>query len=140
MPEEQIVEQTAAPQPDEQTQPEAQEEELAEESKEEQEKKEEERKRKRTVTLLTALLLICLIAEVSLASYIGLTLYQNIQNQRILTAQYEAYVAWQEDQRQNPQKVQYIGPTVRVVDGELVDNYAAENAARSQAQNEIPGI
>ena len=96
MPEEQIVEQTAAPQPDEQTQPEAQEEELAEETKEEQEKKEEERKRKRTVTLLTALLLICLIAEVSLASYIGLTLYQNIQNQRILTAQYEAYVAWQE--------------------------------------------
>ena len=115
MPEEQIVEQTAAPQPD-------------------------ERKRKRTVTLLTALLLICLIAEVSLASYIGLTLYQNIQNQRILTAQYEAYVAWQEEQRQNPPKVQYIGPTVRVVDGELVDNYAAENAARNQAQNEIPGI
>ena len=38
MPEEQIVEQTAAPQPDEQTQPEAQEEELAEETKEEQEK------------------------------------------------------------------------------------------------------
>ena len=136
MPEEQIVEQTAAPQPDEQTQPEAQEEELAEETKEEQEKKEEERKRKRTVTLLTALLLICLIAEVSL----GLTLYQNIQNQRILTAQYEAYVAWQEEQRQNPPKVQYIGPTVRVVDGELVDNYAAENAARNQAQNEIPGI
>ena len=85
-------------------------------------------------------MLICLIAEVSLASYIGLTLYQNIQNQRILTAQYEAYVALQEEQRQNPPKVQYIGPTVRVVDGELVDNYAAENAARNQAQNEIPGI
>ena len=139
MPEEEVVQQQPAglqpePQP-EQPLPEEQEGE-----KEDAAAKEEERKRKRLVTFLSAALLVCLIAEVTLAAYIGLTLYQNIQNRKIMTAQYEAYVAFQDEQRQNPPKVQYIGPTVRVVDGVVVDNYAAEAAARAQAAGNIPGI
>lgn len=143
MPEEEVVQQQpAAPQSEPQTEeqqplPEEQE---AEKAAEEEAAKEAERKRKRLVTFLSAALLICLIAEVALAAYIGLTLYQNTQNRKIMTAQYEAYVAFQDEQRQNPPKVQYIGPTVRVVDGVVVDNYAAEAAARAQAAGNIPGI
>lgn len=141
MPEEEVVQQPAAPQPESQTEEQPLSEEQAEEnSAEDTAAKEDEHKRKRFVTFLSAMLLICLIAEVALAAYIGLTLYQNVQNQRIMTAQYEAYVAFQEEQRQNPPKVQYIGPSVRVVDGVLVDNYAAQAAARAQAAGNIPGI
>ena len=142
MPEEEVVvqQQPDAPQPEpqpEQPLPEEQEGEKEDAAAKEEERK---RKRKRLVTFLSATLLVCLIAEVALAAYIGLTLYQNIQNRKIMTAQYEAYVAFQDEQRQNPPKVQYIGPTVRVVDGVVVDNYAAEAAARAQAAGNIPGI
>jgi len=142
MPEE-VVQQSPAPQPEpQQEQPLPEEENAAEDAaaKEKEEKEKEERKRKRLVTFLSTALLICLIAEVSLAAYIGLTLYQNIQNRKMMTAQYEAYVAFQDEQRQNPPKVQFIGPTVRVVDGTVVDNYAAEAAARAQTAGNIPGI
>lgn len=140
MPEEEVVvqQQPDAPQPE--PQPEQPLPEEQEGEKEDAAAKEEERKRKRLVTFLSATLLVCLIAEVALAAYIGLTLYQNIQNRKIMTAQYEAYVAFQDEQRANPPKVQYIGPTVRVVDGVVVDNYAAEAAARAQAAGNIPGI
>ena len=140
MPEEEVVvqQQPDAPQPE--PQPEQPLPEEQEGEKEDAAAKEEERKRKRLVTFLSATLLVCLIAEVALAAYIGLTLYQNIQNRKIMTAQYEAYVAFQDEQRANPPKVQYIGPTVRVVDGVVVDNYAAEPAARAQAAGNIPGI
>ena len=139
MPEEEVVQQQPAdPQPE--PQPEQPLPEEQEGEKEDAAAKEEERKRKRLVTFLSATLLVCLIAEVALAAYIGLTLYQNIQNRKIMTAQYEAYVAFQDEQRANPPKVQYIGPTVRVVDGVVVDNYAAEAAARAQAAGNIPGI
>lgn len=94
----------------------------------------------RLATLLTILILLCLIAEVTLASYIGLTLYRNAQNQRVMTAQYEAYLTRQSELQSNPPKVQYIGPTVRVVDGVVVDNYAAAEFARAQAEGNIPGI
>ena len=141
MPEEEVVQQQPAdPQPEpqpEQPLPEEQEGEKEDAAAKEEERK---RKRKRLVTFLSATLLVCLIAEVALAAYIGLTLYQNIQNRKIMTAQYEAYVAFQDEQRANPPKVQYIGPTVRVVDGVVVDNYAAEAAARAQAAGNIPGI
>ena len=136
MPEE-VLEQSAAPQTEEPS-PEVQEEEAIEEAA--PGRKKEEKKKNPWSPVLAALLLICLIAEVALAAYIGLTLYQNIRNQRTMTAQYEAYVAFQEEQRRNPPKVQYIGPTVRVVDGVLVDNYSAMAAARAQAENNIPGI
>lgn len=142
MPEEEVVQQQpAAPQPELRTEEQPlSEEQEAEKAAEEAAAEEAERKRKRLVTFLSAALLICLIAEVALAAYIGLTLYQNIQNQKMMTAQYEAYVAFQDEQRENPPKVQYIGPTVRVVDGVVVDNYAAEAAARAQAAGNIPGI
>lgn len=142
MPEEEVVQQQpAAPQPELRTEEQPlSEEQEAEKAAEEAAAEEAERKRKRLVTFLSATLLICLIAEVALAAYIGLTLYQNIQNQKMMTAQYEAYVAFQDEQRENPPKVQYIGPTVRVVDGVVVDNYAAEAAARAQAAGNIPGI
>lgn len=142
MPEEEVVQQSAAPQPEptlEEEQPLSEEQE-GENSKEDIAAREAEQKRTRLVAFLSAMLLVCLIAEVALAAYIGLTLYQNIQNQRIMTAQYEAYIAFQNEQQQNPPKVQYIGPTVRVVDGVLVDNYAAAAAARAQAAGNIPGI
>ena len=142
MPEEEVVQQQpTAPQPEPQTggQP-LPEDQTGENAAEEAAAKEAEQKRKRLVTFLSAALLICLIAEVTLAAYIGLTLYQNIQNRKMMAAQYEAYVAFQDEQRQNPPKVQYIGPTVRVVDGVVVDNYAAEAAARAQAAGNIPGI
>ena len=140
MPEEEVVvqQQPDAPQPE--PQPEQPLPEEQEGEKEDAAAKEEERKWMLLVTFLSATLLVCLIAEVALAAYIGLTLYQNIQNRKIMTAQYEAYVAFQDEQRANPPKVQYIGPTVRVVDGVVVDNYAAEAAARAQAAGNIPGI
>lgn len=142
MPDEVVVQQQpAAPQPEPRTEEQPlSEEQEAEKAAEEAAAEEAERKRKRLVTFLSAALLICLIAEVALAAYIGLTLYQNIQNQKMMTAQYEAYVAFQDEQRENPPKVQYIGPTVRVVDGVVVDNYAAEAAARAQAAGNIPGL
>ena len=143
MPEEEVVQQQpAAPQPEPKSEEQQSlpEEQSGENAAEDAADKEAERKRRRLVTFLSATLLICLIAEVALASYIGLTLYQNIQNRKIMSAQYEAYVAFQDEQRQNPPKVQYIGPTVRVVDGVVVDNYAAEAAARAQAAGNIPGI
>ena len=143
MPEEEVVQQQpAAPQPEPRTeeQPLSEEQENEKNLEEEAAAKEAERKRQRLVTFLSATLLVCLIAEVALAAYIGLTLYQNIQNQKLMTAQYEAYVAFQDEQRQNPPKVQYIGPTVRVVDGAVVDNYAAGAAARAQAADNVPGI
>ena len=143
MPEEEVVQQQpAAPQPEPRTeeQPLSEEQENEKNLEEEAAAKEAERKRQRLVTFLSATLLVCLIAEVALAAYIGLTLYQNIQNQKLMTAQYEAYVAFQDEQRQNPPKVQYIGPTVRVVDGVVVDNDAAGAAARAQAADTGPGI
>ena len=105
MPEEEVVvqQQPDAPQPE--PQPEQPLPEEQEGEKEDAAAKEEERKRKRLVTFLSATLLVCLIAEVALAAYIGLTLYQNIQNRKIMTAQYEAYVAFQDEQRANPPKV-----------------------------------
>ena len=84
MPEEEVVQQQpAAPQPEPRTeeQPLSEEQENEKNLEEEAAAKEAERKRQRLVTFLSATLLVCLIAEVALAAYIGLTLYQNIQNQ-----------------------------------------------------------
>lgn len=82
----------------------------------------EKARNSRAAALLTALLLFCLVLEVALASYVGLTLYRNNQENKILALQYEAYLEQQAQARENPPKVQYIGPTIRVVDGVLVEN------------------
>ena len=127
MPEEDTMEQTAAPQEQEKEEQKT-DEQLDAEEQERLEKQaalsaEEKRKNNRIAAVLTMLICLCLIAEVVLGSYIGLTLYQNHQNQKLLNLQYEAYLEELDAQRQNPPKVQYIGPTVRVIDGVLVENY-----------------
>lgn len=87
----------------------------------------EQAKNRRMASLLTMLLLFCLVAEVALASYVGLTLYRNSQENKILAAQYEAYLEQQAQARENPPKVQYIGPNWRVVDGVLTENTSNTN-------------
>lgn len=131
MPEE-IAEQSVVVQeePQQELQPEVQQDDHLEADRQEEERREaeaaaqaaENAKNKRVAAVLTMLLLICLVLEVTLASYVGLTLYRNNQENKILTAQYEAYLERQAQAKENPPKVQYIGPTVRVVDGVLIEN------------------
>ncbi len=129
MPEEENVEQSAAEPQEAQAPAETEAEELL--PPEEQARREaraaaaaeEEKKNNRIAAVLTMLICLCLIAEVALGSYIGLTLYQNHQNQQLLAARYDAYLQQLEAQRADPPKVQYIGPSVRVVDGVLVEDY-----------------
>ncbi|MDE7245515.1 MAG: hypothetical protein K2O18_16300 [Oscillospiraceae bacterium] len=125
MPEDENMEQTAAPQEGEaqktDEQPDAEEQERLE--REAAAKAAEKQRNSRVSAVLTMLICLCLIAEVALVSYIGLTLYQNHENQKLLAVQYEAYLEELDAQRQNPPKVQYIGPTVRVIDGVLVEDY-----------------
>lgn len=110
--------------------PEPESEERLDEERREEERREaeaaalaaEQARNRRAASALTALLLVCLVLEAALASYVGLTLYRNSQENKILTAQYEAYLERQAQARENPPKVQYIGPTVRVVDGVLIEN------------------
>lgn len=82
----------------------------------------EKARNSRAAAVLSALLLFCLVLETVLASYVGLTIYRNSQENKILTAQYEAYLERQAQAKENPPKVQYIGPTLRVVDGVLMEN------------------
>lgn len=82
----------------------------------------EKRRNSRAAAFLSVLLLVCLVLEVALASYAGLAIYRNSQENKMLAAQYEAYLERQAQARENPPKVQYIGPTVRVVDGVLIEN------------------
>lgn len=70
--------------------------------------------------LLTALLITCAVVETGIASHVGVTMQSNQEANARSAAQYEAYQERQEQVKENPPLVRYVGPAVQVSNGELV--------------------
>lgn len=70
--------------------------------------------------LLTALLITCAVVETGIASHVGVTVQSNQEANARSAAQYEAYQERQEQVKENPPPVRYVGPEVQVSNGKLV--------------------
>ena len=128
MPEEKI-EQAQASQPDEQAaaQTEAASQEQTQEGTPEQVQAAEEKKKlsaESFLPLLYALLAIVFVAELGLLTFIGLSVYRNIQTNRAIEERNAAIAELRESSGQP--KIQYSGPGRTVVDGVLVSSGSEE--------------